>query len=195
MDTLMGQIIALIFILLFDSYLGLISPTPSTAGVASWSYVRWTASPGVFLAMTCILILPEVVKYKYDSMTGEEDKHPGTGSLRPLKWTPRLPILPRKRNKWIDNASSSCLAFSSKLASVSYSSLNEPLQVRTKNNMQMGQATTTITKANNRRPAVIIKSNLERAKRDPARTRVYYLGRRLLGRERMTRTDTQCSCS
>jgi hypothetical protein len=57
MDTLMGHNIALIFILFFDSY----SKYWRSSQLILSTMNCFTG--GVFLAMTCILILPEVVKY------------------------------------------------------------------------------------------------------------------------------------
>ena len=57
MDTLMGHTIALIFILFFDSY----SKYCRSSQLILSTMNCFTG--GVFLAMTCILILPEVVKY------------------------------------------------------------------------------------------------------------------------------------
>ena len=56
-------------------------------------------------------------------MTAEEDKHPGHRMVQAAK-VDTTPILSKKRKIRIDNASFRCLAFSSKLATVSYSSLN-----------------------------------------------------------------------
>jgi zinc transporter ZupT len=75
-DTLLGLKIALIFILFFVCYLGLI-PAYSTycrGNKLSLSFMNCFAG-GVFLAMAFIHILPEAVEQYYGAMTGEGSAH------------------------------------------------------------------------------------------------------------------------
>jgi zinc transporter ZupT len=77
-DTLMGLKIALIIILFFVCYLGLI---PAYSKYCRSSQLALSLmncfAGGVFLAMAFIHILPEAVEQYYGAMTGEEDAHAG----------------------------------------------------------------------------------------------------------------------
>ena len=75
-DTLMGLKIALIFILFFICYLGLIPVYSKYCKNSQLTLSLMNCfAGGVFLSMAFIHILPEAVEQYYDTMLGVKDEH------------------------------------------------------------------------------------------------------------------------